>query len=625
MFDALLHQGSTLILLCGFILIATGLGYLPFLKSRITFASSSERIFYSAGIGLAILGWAVFLLGALQLYNKAFLYGILIIAAALSFAGWWSLMAGDRGLQGFPKRRSRWDHVADLILAVCFAAALLMTMTPETQKDALIYHLAVPKLFLDHGGFYFIPGNIFSNYPLQSEMLYVIGLFLQGDILAKEIHFAILLCILLGIYQFSRYRTRDNAFPALSMLVLFGIPSVFVVSHAAYNDLFVTLYSMGAVLSFINWFESQERGWLILCGFFSGIATGSKYTALILPFTGCLGILWASWRYRSSPWRAFQKVGAYAVITLLSASPFYVKNWVLTGNPFYPFLFGIFGAKGWEPEQARLYDLFVHNLGMGRGFLDYLLLPWNLSFHSQMDSPRFDGIMGPLFIFTIPFVAGVRKLETPYRIMMVYCAVIFLFWASSAQQIRYLIPVFPFLAILTGVILTYYKRKNKTIFGILVILITAGLIFNGYYITRHFSQIAPAGVAFGLESRDAFLDRRISCYPMLRFINRHLPPDSKILMVYMKNYGFLCDRNFYSDSIFEYYTLQKILSHAHSAADIRKELRERKFTHILYDGGFLFGEPSNLTPKEKDLFLTFQREHLFLIKRDGNYFLCSID
>ena len=41
----------------------------------------------------------------------------------------------------------------------------MLVLTPEIGKDALIYHIGVPKMFLAHHGIYFIPGNIFANYP----------------------------------------------------------------------------------------------------------------------------------------------------------------------------------------------------------------------------------------------------------------------------------------------------------------------------------------------------------------------------------------------------------------------------------------------------------------------------
>ena len=175
-------------------------------------------------------------------------------------------------------------------LGVVLLAGLLLVLTPETGKDALIYHLAVPKLYLRHHGFYFIPGNVFAGYPLLGEMHYLLALFIQNDILAKAIHYAVLCGTLLGISLFIRFLMRENGFPALSMLIFVTIPSVFAVSHAAYNDLFVTFFTLAAVYSFLRWSEDNSHIWLILCAIFSGSAAACKYTALLLAPLGCLGI-----------------------------------------------------------------------------------------------------------------------------------------------------------------------------------------------------------------------------------------------------------------------------------------------------------------------------------------------
>ena len=292
----------------------------------------------------------------------------------------------------------------------------------------------------------------------------------------------------------------------------------------------------------------------------------------------------------------------------------------MTGNPVYPFFYGIFGGKGWDPDQARLYDLFVQNLGAGRTFLDYVLLPWNLSFKAKMDSPQFDGLLGPIFFLILPFVIGIRKLELPLKIIIVYCAFTFLFWAGSAQQIRYLIPVFPLLAILVGSVLTYY-RKRKIIFMILLIFLTVSFAFNGYHIARDFFKIRPIGVLTGLESRDAFLSRMLPSYGMFQFANKQLPQNSRILLIYMKNWGFLCDHDHYSDSMFESYTIQKIMSHSATPEAVSKELHERAFTHILYDINYIYGPLSTFSSEEKVIFSSFQEQHLVLVKTDGPFFL----
>jgi hypothetical protein len=618
---ALLQHSLDLLCLVVITLVAIGLGRLILCKTSTQFMSVGECVVFSIGLGFGILSYSVFILGAFQFLYPAVVCLLMGVLALLSLLHWIGAGHLSHRTPDFKKAPSLWDKVATVVLVVCLLFGFLLVLTPAVGKDALIYHLAVPKLFLRHHGLYFVPGNIFSHYPLGGEMLYVIGLALRGDVLAKGFHFVMALSILLGMWQFMRHHISEALFIPLALLIFYTVPSVFVTSHRAYNDLTVSLYTFLAVYAFVNWFARKQSVWLILCGVFSGLAMATKYTALFLPFLGCLGILWACRHHRWRVPNTVRLLSVYIACALVVGSPFYIKNWVMTGNPFYPFMYGIFGGKGLDPAQAYLYDLFVQSLGMGRGLLGYLLLPWNLSVNAAMDSPQFDGVLGPIFLLTLPFLMGMRKMAIGAKIAMVYCLLAFLFWASSAQQIRYLIPILPFLAMTTVYILSYY-RSRKGVFALLVVFITGGLVFNGYYVVKDFVKIKPVAVVTGHEGRDVFLNRMFPSYAMFQYINTHLPESSKTLLIYMKNIGYLFAPPYYSDSMFESYTIKKILTHSVTTADVYQALKDLGFTHVLYDINYVFGDMSTFSAQEKDMFLAFQERYLELLKSDkGRYYL----
>ena len=614
MYQTLAGHGATILMLACWCWITTGAGRLCLGAVDIRLSSRSETLFLSSGIGLALAGYAVFLLGITDSLNPFSILSTVIALATLGLAGW---LRNLPIAPSPPAARSSWDRPAAVLLGALLVLGFLLVLTPETGKDALIYHLAVPKLYLKAGGFHFIPGNIFAGYPLLGDMHYIIALFFQNDILAKAMHFTVLCWILLGIGLFARRLMKGNRFPALAMLIFASIPSVFSVSHMAYNDLFLAFFTLAAIYAFLRWSEQGTAGWLVLCSLFCGSAAACKYTALLLLPLGFLGILWSSREKAFDTRRALSAISLFAVIFFAAGSPFYLKNWIQLGNPFYPFFYGIFGSRGWDSDQARLYDLLLRDLGMGREFLDYLLLPWNLSLRAKMDSPQFDGILGPVFLVTLPFLAGIRHWEIQVRIILFYFAATFLFWIFSAQQIRYLIPLFPLLAVTVGAILTRY-RKRRRIFPLLLLLIAGSLIFNGWHIVREFSRTAPIRVAIGLESREDFLARRIPVYPFYRFANRELPPESRVFLIYMKNYTYLCDRICYSDAMFEAHTLQKILRDSRSPQEVRDRLRSEGFSHLLYDDYYLLGDPSPLSPMEKTLFLAFRENHLVPVAHRGS-------
>ena len=629
----LIHHITNIAWVAIICLISIGVGNLALFKVGKTIGDSGEFIIFSTAVGFAILGYSIFTLGICQALYPELIYVLTALFSILSIAGWY--LAG-KGRIPSPLLRGRvWrenpstngriiliiNRLSLIMLVISVTVCMVLVLTPEVGKDALIYHLGAPKMYLEHHGIYFIPGNVFANYPFFGEMFYIWALAVSGEIAAKGIHFVMALLILFGMWKFAKRYLPDNRVAPLSLLIFFTIPSVFQNAHMAYCDLTLAFYTFVALYAFINWFNTKAGFWIILCGVFSGIAMSIKFGGLFLPLAGITGVLWGCRRHKLSNKEALRLFALYVLFTFIAGSPFYLKNWIMTGNPLYPLFYHIFGGRGWSADQARYYDLLISNLGMGRDLIDYLLLPWNLSFRARMDSPMFDGLIGPVFILVLPFAIGVRRISVEMKLVWVYCLLAFLFWAFSAQQIRYLIPLFPFLALMVGHTFSHYLN-SKIIFTLLSIFITWGLAFNGYHIVHDFKRIKPLNFLVGCEDKHAFLARLIPSYEMLRYVNTQLPENSYVFTIYMKNLGYLFNRPFYSDSMFESYTIETILNNSKTPDDVCTALKEKGFTHILYDISCVFGKIATLSEENKTLFLEFQKRHLNLVNSEkGRYFL----
>jgi hypothetical protein len=614
--------------------IAMGLGKLTLAKTRMQNSDPGETTIFSAALGFAIIAYGIFFLGICQMLYPMIIYIFTGISAILSLAGWhmgkrtwkealFSTKAGRHayGPAGGPLA-STVNRSCLIILIISLFMCGMLVLAPETGKDALIYHIGVPKMFLAHHGIYFIPGNIFANYPFFTEMLYTWGLAVGGEILPKGTHFAITLFILFSMWKFGKRYVHENRFEVLPLLIFFTIPSVFMNAHTAYCDLILAFYTFVTLYAFINWFNTKQTLWLVLCAVFSGVAMSVKYGGLSFPFIGSLGVLWACRKNGIPSKKAIHLLSLYILFTFVTGAPFYLKNWIMTGNPLYPLLYEIFGGKGWSADQAAYYDIFIKSLGMGRNLLDYLLLPWNLSFKSQMDSPLFDGLMGPVFILVLPFTIGMqKKISAELKILMAYCLLAFIFWASSAQQMRYLIPLFPFLAIFVSRVFSHY-RKNKIIFPLLSMFILLGLVFNGYHMVNDFVKIQPVNFLAGREDKETFLSRNIPSHAILKYVNTQLPENSYIFTIYMKNLAYLYRRPFYSDSMFESYTMETILNNSKTPKAVWLALKRKSFTHVLYDINYVLGNAGTFSEENKKLFIAFQNKYLTLVKNDKRrYFL----
>ncbi len=59
-----------------------------------------------------------------------------------------------------------------VLLFALIASIVVLSAVPPVSKDELVHHLAVPKLYLKHGGMYEIPFMPFSYYPMNLDLLY---------------------------------------------------------------------------------------------------------------------------------------------------------------------------------------------------------------------------------------------------------------------------------------------------------------------------------------------------------------------------------------------------------------------------------------------------------------------
>lgn len=606
----MLHSLITLFWMIVLLAVFTGCGLFFLSPERFVFSNRRERLFFAFVCGEGIAGYLIFTLAATQFLTPAGFWTILSLMSLLAVAGWMTLRPIPRELLlSFGRPSAGTLLMAGALLFVIFVA-ILLSLTPETGRDALLYHLAAPKLYLEHGGFYLIPGNLFAQYPFHTEMLFTLGLFLQGDILAKGINLLFLLVLPLGMWIFVTNYLNNRCNWLLASVLLVTLPTVFATGHAAYSDLSTTIHVFAAILAFLNWQKRGGASWLVLSGTCAGLALACKFTVLILPFIGFLAVLRVlQQRGEITGKKLVRSLLLFFLPLMLTGAPYYLKSWVITGNPFYPYLFGLFGGAGLDKHLSYLLEGMTMYVGMGKGLLDYLFLPFNLSLRSDWGLFLFDGIIGPVFLLTLPLLVLRRPWPDPLKSIMIFSGLFFLFWAAGSQQLRYLLPIFPFLSLASCYALQSFAGQ-RVLHPLIIVVLGGCILLNTLEIKREVDHIQPLGYVLGNEAREDYLARLLFPYPMYRYVNEKLPPDAKVFLVYLQSWTFLCDRECYSDSIIEIYTLQKILQESATPEDVLNDFKVRGFTHLLYDSKYLLGDTSFLTEEQKRLFYAFRDRYL---------------
>ncbi len=587
-----------------------------------------ELLPISLGLGTIFVAYAVLAFGLLGWLNKTFLYILLGFCYAVGVT---ELALFQRAKQFAPPFREGWSELslsekvwAYLLFALNLLTMLLCLVPPtlRAEWDSLSYHLAIPKLYWLEGRIHYIAFSHHAQFPMTAQMLYLLGLGLTGlksVSVAKLFHWLFFVtCQLTLICWGISTKERSLRLGLVAAVFFASLPIAFFEATTAYVDLALTSYGLLCLFSLSRFHSQPEGKWLIIAGIFAGAAAGTKYTGLLL-----IGLLlplgaWAIKRVGEPKW---PHLVMGTLLAALIASPWYVKNWLWTGNPVFPFAYGIFGGKNWTKEMAQTYTISNREFGGGRDLLTLLAMPFNMSMNEvrfgscarkwlgsckqrgecrmQWKCGKFDnqdlptlsvGILPlaltPVSMFAIAFETLPFAVSVPFLAMLFW----FAWWLMEAQYLRYLLPAFGCLAVFIGWGANKWLKAGLLTSVIVRVTISFGLAYGILVAFWQSIALTPLPVAIGLISDKEFLRLAEPTYRLAEFVNEGLPKRA-VIATYGLPLGFYFDRRyFWADS-----GHNKIICYERirGVDDLIGEWERLGVTHVVIDWQFV--------PKESNL------------------------
>ncbi len=497
------------------------------------------------------------------------------------------------------------ERIVQLLIAVPVLLAFVASLAPPTAKDTLLYHFSVPRAFIAQGGNGIIEGNIASYLALGTEMQTVWAMLLggfvsqrAGETAAGVTTFLFFPLLLIAVYGWSREAGISRVFSLIATLMVAAVPTAFHVASSGYIDLSLALFVTLAIYTLSRWWKNPENRWLVLMGIFLGAALSIKLTALFVFAAFALIILLRARNAKEDSGNAGKIfAGGFAALILacVIALPWYARTWKATGSPVFPFYMSIFEgeAPGWDVERSHLFQSMNSQYGgENKNALDYLIAPWNLSVAAQPEVPRyFDGVLGIAFLFGLPILVwGLWKFDLPIeaKIGSSVAAIVCLFWLFSSQQLRYLLPVMPVLALSMVAAADAIAKGESNLrrvwqYG----MVAAG--FAGVLVSAAwFLQKAPLRVVLGGETRDDYLARNLDYYPFYQTINSETAADANVWLINMRRDTYTIDRPVISDYLFEDWTLRKMLWESRSTQELKAKTAALGIKYVLTRHDFLF-------------------------------------
>jgi 4-amino-4-deoxy-L-arabinose transferase-like glycosyltransferase len=434
---------------------------------------------------------------------------------------------------------------------------IILSLTPPIARDTLIHHLAIPKLWLENGGFYEIKWADFSYFPMNIDLLYILPLYFNKDFLANFIHMSFGIGTALLIYQYLKNKISRIA-GLLGILVFLSTPIVVRLSTQAYVDLGLAFFTTASILAFIRYRDGEfkEFKWLFLSSVAMGLALGTKYNALIIWFFLSLAIVFVYSRDTTKQWKAIANGVIFFFVSLLVFSPWLIKNIFLTGNPLYPLFKG--GISPLVSADNHIGFFQMREMLHGESFLETLLMPVRIFFQGQDNSIRyFDGVLNPILIILSPFSFMNKSLfrDKLFFISFTFFFILTVFFLEQKAfgmeaMVRYILPVIPLLSILTvmGLVNIWNWAIKHTIpsryvlstvlFAVFIVMMSK----NIFYIKNYYQNINPMSYILGIESKDEFITRHISSYPAIKYINTNTPDNASIRLVFLAGRGYYLNR-----------------------------------------------------------------------------------
>ena len=589
---ALLQDVWRLVVSLGLLALAGGLGQriLPALD-----LPPLARLSLQAALGLGIFSLAVLIVGS-TLGLPAWLPWL----AALVLAIWlrrsirrWLFDLG--GLGELWRAGGRLGRALAVMLVAIFFFALLTALAPPLSFDSLVEHLVMPGAYLQDSRVSYLPWITFSGMPQNAEMLYTWGIALGGNQAAALLSWGFGLLAGLGVLGYLADKLGARAAWAGAVALLAGFSPVILLS-SAYVDWLVMLFGLGTLVCLDAWRARGRRRDLFLAGVFAGLAVGCKYTAGTLALAALVVVAWQAWRRRSAflP-SAFQFGGAGLMVAL----PWFVKNGLTTGNPFYPFFF-TFGTA----SQVQL--AIFQRVGAWGNALDFFLVPLRATLAGFEKADGYMFSTGPLLLALGALAwLGWKNLEAPARLAIQNAAIVAaigcLSWAVANQfnglliQTRYYMALFPAFALLAAAGewgLRQVAVARVRLGRITAVLILLAVGFNVLEVGLDTVKSGAPQAALGLKSQDAYLADNLGWFQPAMQAIRDLPASSRALLLYEPR-ALYCQPRCIGDEIMDRWKQARAL-YQDDFNRILAAWRGEGFTHLLlYRQGIEFLVDSN--------------------------------
>ena len=609
---------NSLILLiqsCTFLLLTYGFGRYALLKFFRNNYEKLEIFIFSSALGFGIVGSMTFILAACQILYPACIFFILIPGLfLLDKSAEIQKIRIEPFRNYFSEEPSDFEKLLYLITIALCVLCLLSAFTPDLiDVDTLNYYLAVPQWWLFNHGIKDMPHHIYHNLFSLYGCVYAAAMGFANEFVPKMVNLyaAMTGTVAMLIYFCCKY--FEKRLLPIALVIMCNTYQFCQMSFNTGSDSFCALFSLSALAAIMLHTQGNKKT-LALSALLSGFAMASKPTSLLI-IAPAMGII--LYNGRSNIRKSLKELCIFVIIASMPVIPWLIKNYVLRGNPFFPFLTNILGTDStYDPMMIYFFkqSSYIYSgkkYGIFKNFLNLFLsndMPFN-----YRTSPLLLALAGFL-----PFIF--KKGNKNMQVLLSFTLAALFLHLLSVSTTRYYFPIY----LLVSLFFAYYLYPilNKKILQIIFLILILPPIMLPF---SEFVSNGYRNIILGLQNRNQYLGMNGYVSAAL-WINDNLPMSSKILIDDSSGRGFYILRNYYVTSFYDKDWYDIFISENDSPEDILHALKKEGITHILkninkrdYLEELTAYRENKMSKIKKENLNTFKNKYLLPIDQSNYY------
>ncbi len=526
------------------VVVCASLGRFTLSRLRLEFEHPLESLLFSIVSGAAIVSIGILLIGFFSLLKTPIIVLLLLLAGLVARSELADLPRLCSGSIAYLKRHR--GHIAlgvagSLVFGLVAAVLLVQAVAPPTDWDSLMYHLQIPRQFLDAGRILVPEDNLHVAFVGLVHMLYVPPLALQSPAAAAVL--SAFFALLLGLATFSlaaRFLNDETA--SFSLSILWAATSILLVAITPRVDIALALYLLLAHYALLIALSGTGRtAHLYLAAVLLGFAVGIKYHGLAYALALAPLVAWVARRRGNTLTGSLRPLALFALLLAVAAAPWLIKNWLLLKAPLYPF----FSETLLEPWLASLYgsstvpstvdpEIFraLSEARFRFNLVDLFTAPGRLTVEQEGRYYH----MNFLFLLLPLWVLYLRNRRLNWLLIPPVTYLLLIVAPFPLTNLRYLIPAVAPLTVVTAYVIVQLSHRLLSAGAArLLVIPLAALALYPSARAMHFwlSKSKVLGHFAGVTSEREYLNTGYSYYGQLtQAVNQRVPADGKVLLLF---------------------------------------------------------------------------------------------